>query len=739
MSTLQFAARRALLTPSNTGGGPAPPSAMISSIDNTGYGDGWAATWASGTPPTFAPDVTPLRDTIDRAAWAIVGGVPTQVRDTSDRVTYTQRIREPYNGAIVLTANMVAMSTYVYGDDLIGGTIPGGSMSSPKPVCKPTLCDMRLTDGDVYVEFAVFHRNARNGKQVAFCEFTCTDGLGNTFTRLVTNMSISTQRAADQGAVIVYAANFNEPAGFPDDRVWTVNMKAYPHFGVVSSVADSSTGTAGARGFVPQRVWKHAARFAAQPKVALTPTGVDDTVNAAGQGTVAQPGVQKVSTSEAVALANGFQSQASAMNALRLATSITGGYLDGCEMIVSNVTITLTSTPVGTYTAGKGTFVIRGDTNTLKASNVVNISTANATMRCGYLRIEGNLTITRTSIHYLISVDGLIFGGPAGAPDFNATSNGSLTNSANVGTYVEGCNFTGISTSFAANVTNNDIRLIRAANSVGGNWEAQCIVGSKFEGGAWSLNDATRGSGFVVAFNRVVKVTGQFFAINFAGVCNGGAVYQNVFEFTGTAAAGGIMYRPSGDGSPCDLFHVIEGNNTFAGAFDCGRGNIKYDETVGTYRKHTLCCDHASIHVAYNHKSDYFLYTQGSTTDAPLHTGCWSVLYGVDMEDVTTQYCSADGSSLGGPFSMAYPGLGGSVGTARSDPSGKPPNDPKFTAPACTTSITNNVYVAGAGNGNYNLDPTSPCRATQRTARLPFGIDGVARTTANCNRGALAA
>lgn len=727
----------ALSAPRSASGGGAPPAAKVSAIANSGYMDGWVGTWVGGTPPTLAPDTSPLTDFIDRAAWSLVGGVPTQVR-ASDTVTYTQRTRDPYNGAVVLTANMVAMSTYVYGDDLIGGTIAGGSMSSPKPVCKPTLADMRLTSGDVYVEYAVFHRNARNGKQVAFCEITCTDGLGNTFSRIVINPTISTARATDQAALIVYAANFNEPASLPDDRVWTCNMKAYPHFGVLSSVADSSSGTPGGRGFVPQRIWKNAARFAAMPRVAVIPGGVDDTVNAAGQGTTAQPGVQKVSTSEATALANGFQSQASAMNALRLATSITGGVLDGCEMIVSGVTITLTSTPAGTYTAGKAAFTIRGDTNTSKASNVVNIGVANASLRCGYVRFEGNLTITRSTANTLINIDGLIFGGAAGAPDFNATANGVLTNSSAVGTYVEGCSFTGISSTFNASAS-NDIRLLRGVVSPSGTWEAQCVVACRLEASALNVLDATRGAGLVVAFNYFMKISGMFFGISFAGTLNGGVNFQNVFEFIGTTTSSATSWRPSGDGATTDIFHLIQGNNTYAGAFDCGRGNILYDETVGTYRKHTLCCDYGSIHVAYNHKSDWFLYSQGSTVDAPLHTGTWSVLYGVDFEDITTQYCSADGGVLNGPFSLAFPGLGGSIGTARSMPTGKPPNDPKFVAPACTTSAANNAYSPGAGGGNYNLDPASPCRGTQRNARLLYGLDGVARTAANCNRGALAA
>jgi hypothetical protein len=117
-----------------------------------------------------------------------------------------------------------------------------------------------------------------------------------------------------------------------------------------------------------------------------------------------------------------------------------------------------------------------------------------------------------------------------------------------------------------------------------------------------------------------------------------------------TSAAQAAALRISGDSDTGSNTHVVIHNNTFAGFFINGRGNLFYEDgtTPRTSRLHSL---KGNIHVQINTKGDVFV-ADGA------RTGNWAYLHGVGCEGEFSQCVDADSGGIGSSFAQAYPGLG---------------------------------------------------------------------------------
>ena len=660
--------------------------------------NGWSATYA--TPPTFSPDTTPEVFTVTRAGYDATGTVIS----LTENLTCTQRLRQPYPNQAVLAPDQVALSDYIYATDSITGVTNNSTEVSPKPICNWVMPHRAVVGNTVTLEIVAFHRNARNREQVACVQFSVTDGT-TTVTQNVTT-SVVSGRAGDQGAVIVYQAAV-DISTLANPATITCNAKVYPWIGGAASVADSSLAS-NLREFSP-RFFRRDTTLAANPVFVYVDatTGVDAT--------------GAVSTTATVASAAPCLTIVGAINR---AVAV-NGQVDGVVIRLKAGTHLLGNTTT-TRTQTYAELLVTRDPSASRASVIMQFG-AGSRLRLGatqgFLRFT-DITIQRTGVSNIsgetTSPQTLMFDNL----DFDNGSN-NATVLANSHGHWFGVNITNAAASLFTAGT-YETRILRGVTLPnGGSIEPWLVVGCLMT----NCNAPGRGTrtstGSIWAFNQSMKMvtTG---ALGYGATENvtNIAIVQNVFEFI--SATSNPALQLSNDSNTGSNTHVVVMNNTYAGAFNNGRGNLFYEDgtTPRTSKLHAL---KANIHVQVNTKGDVFRGINEAGADASTRLGNWAYLYGVGCQDEWSQFIDANSGGLGTSFAQAYPGLHASLGT-----SATVRNDPLFT----TNQATTPGPVAGTGGGTYSLQAGSPCKARVPGPTLRFDLAGTARAATNASAGA---
>lgn len=698
MSELGFAYGFGRVGGSSTATGPSTDP-LISSIN----ADGWSATY-SETPPTFDPENDPHYVVVTRNGFNGSGAAAS----FAEAIPLTKRIRQPYPNHASPTADQVALARYVFSTDTVPGLTSNSTKASPRPVAKHAWADRRVI-GDTFpalwTETVAAHMAARNGEEVACVKFIWSDG-ANSVTQTV-SASVISDFSGDKNPVIVYRATGDVDLSSLADGQITLDKEVYPHVGTAASVRKTADETPGTRTFCTQFFTKNPALFAAPPYAYVSASGVDATVDANGVAS----GNTKVSTNAATAAANPFLTLGSAIQALKAATNITGGYVDGCVIRIDG-SVAQGLVAAGTYNANASLVIegVAGTTPTLAL-------TANWNNRLAYYwfrdmaitRTGGAWQVTSASASAQIAFENVAF-------DSGALNGAFAILAAPM--FIMGMTFTGTGThsTTLGPASNQQCRLTRGISSAvaGLTVDNFCVLGSDFVG----ISGAAAGTSYAdsqafVGFNRFMKYTGT--GGNLMGTrgdasappVDGMAFIQNLVEWSGTGNNAAI--KPSADSFVCSVTHLVMHHNTIAGFDAYGRGNILYDEHASIARTHDLCAFVGNIHTQINTKGDIFLANGARLGNFAYH-------YGVECEGEFAMFRNASAGALA--FGQDFPGMKASIGTSNTVR-----NDPLFFDYQAVTSGP----VAGAGDGTYNLQSGSPAAGRVTRQVLKWDLAGDAR------------
>lgn len=664
-----------------SGSAPGPVSDPIVQSINA---NGWSVT-TSNNPAAMEPEganakfLYVLRKGFNAAAQAIT---------FIDKLALTKRIRLPWSQHLTLTTNQCALSDFVYQDDVVVGIPNGSTKRSPKPIMNWARVDRRIIGNTLRVEAVAFHRDARDGKTLACAEFIVSDGT-NSVTAKVANMSIL-NHSGDKNAVIGYAYDF-DLTSLTDLSAITVTGNGYPHVGAAVSIR-ASNGAADSREFRALRYFKNVAKHASPPIAVVSSSGVDAS------------GV--VSLTEATAAASPFLTIAGAANGLRLATALTGGFTDGCEIRIADSEVAtgsflavtfqsqyeLTITKLSTVTRAQARLAMTASTgwrHTAIRFRDITVNRSNTAQFSGIRSVFESLVLNNNSIN------AAVFAGAAGTGYMlGVTVNGAMATNFGAGTAA--------------------LHMARGVEIVGGTTQIEpwLVLGCRFRNGTNSSNRGTRTlNGSIIAFNEYYGITGQWTSVGADENITEGAVRaQNVVEGVSTTMAN--MFAPSADGQQGDVTGLIDWHNTFVGDREICRTNMLYNETSGKQRTHELTSSIGHVTTQFNTKHDIFSGANNAYPDASERIGAWSVVYGVGFEGLFSCFRAANPTSEHPEFA----GMGASLGT-----SATVKNDPLFVD---NKAVIASPLTAGAGNGNYRLQAGSPLIGRVKKRVLPFDLDG---------------
>lgn len=715
----------------NYGGGssaPATIAAPFASVNGplTGPSAGPYESWSVeyGSQPTISANVA---FTVSRQGYTAAAATTTYL-DTMYVVKSTSAggaVRQPYPNQALQSATTAALSDYIYSTDTPSGSVTNNStFISPKPVANWATPARRLVGdsigGDtVPVEVVAFHRNARNGKQVACVVFSITDGT-TTVEATVATPEVSAY-PGDLHPVIVYKLPATDISSLNTGLI-TVNAKVYPWIGAAASVMNSADQSA-LREFSPRYFHKDATKFATPDVMYVDGTTgndataeVNDTskpaltligaINRMRTGSTGAP--WSTATTQIVIKADGTY-------ILGIASGVSSGY--GAGLLITRDTGTTTKAGVifsfgvlsngevkvngslpGAVTTACIIFKDMSASGAGGAQNFVKGTTARLECQLDQVDVDNNsrtATWSNLSDYYLW---GVTFTN-AGNGGFGASSSGqhriwrgvSMTTggSAAIEIYFHlGCDITvGTATTAAANGQTHD--------------------------------------GMILAFNQYTNInnaTPTGWLLVTTSCPNGFVIAQNIIEYT----KGGTVTHQTGishDGQANSTSHAIIHNNTYVGSYEAGRVNVFYDEGA-TARTNKLQSVVGNIFVAFYIKGDVFV-TNGT------RLGNWGPTYGVGMRGNLTQFRS--NSALGGVEAPAYEGIESSWGT-----SSTVRNDPLFTTYAATT-YNGATYTAGLGGGTYTVSSSSPAKSLLADPVLSYDFSGTVRPSTNDTAGAYVA
>ncbi|WP_150290572.1 hypothetical protein [Sphingobium estronivorans] len=677
-----------------TGGRPGAPGASAAVIGNVAA-NGWQATMVSPADLALAP-VTVLRQGFDASA---------QIRTVPETMFTTKRVRNVYPAQASLTDNQVALNDYILATDIIAGVTNDSGETSPRPLANWVTPDRLLVGNSIGgaeapVELVAFHYHMRGGRQVAAVRFLISDGT-STIAVLASTPTVS-GRSGDQNAVIVHALPATDISALAEGPI-TVNAEVYPHVGGAASVVRSADMARG-RDFSPRYFRKDVGRCAAPPLAYVSVDGND--------------GTGLVSTLASAAKTLPFLTVSAALDAIQSAYGASGSGIDGCRIrVMAGGDIMLGSGAAIAKTQKLAAVVVErdpdaafGDARLIVAGPRPRLGSGGSIMAplatgCIHLR---NLRIQRTTTSS--------FAGEAATRleivfdnvdyDNNGQAAGMFSNS---DAYVYGMTLTGATSQLVGASANGQWRVWRGLKLDNGgavfNVEGYLVVGSTIRR-TGSLGSAT---GQIHAFNRFYGAENLNAPFSVTGTDK--AAIQNVYEFVSATSA--VMTGITPDNASLGASNILFCNNSLAGFNDHGRSNHAYDEGAAQ-RNSKFIRQHGNIFVQLNCKGDVFQ-AQGT------RTGNFAYKHGVGCTDNFTQFRSANGDLVGqgASFAQDFAGLGANFGTSNSLR-----NDPLYAAPAATTAGP----VAGAGGGDYRLQPGSPCKRSA-SAVLSHDLAGNIRPT----------
>lgn len=677
---------------------------------------------SAGSPHTRTPDLAPEYLPLNRSGFDSSGNATS----ITERVILTYQLPLPFpNRTVSDPRNRVSASEYIYSTDS-GSFTNNSTLTSPQPISsfvngpdRQTVYTSGAGANTIHLEWVAAHINARNQKEIAYASCSATDG-SITTTLVAATGPAMLNSTTDLNPVIGYYCDI-DVSSLAVGQI-TANAKNYPWIGTSGSIANTSSGTAGLRGWNPQ-VWTKSstARYFAY---ANTSTGNDTTCVA--------------SQTAATALALPCLTYVGAVNKCKTTGSDTG-----------NCTIRLTwgqtfvTASATTASAATAEMIIEADPAGSGTAPILQFGATNLNLNAKYVHFR-NITLSRQGSFSLtptsggrIWLDNITYdAGSFNAVSFNASG----------GIYATGLTVTNQAATSLTLTAAQDIRLLRGCSNgtATGNLGIAfaTTVGCNFSGAVVSvIANAVLPGNTLFAFSKWLRVTGSNGIFSFGDNTNAAAAniafVQLIGEYCGnTSSTPG--FRFSGDPPiVTSLTNVLLQYATLIGANDAGRDNIFYDNNAsGVVRNHTLVGVFGSILSQPNVKSDQFVGTSGADpTDAPLHIGNWSQVFGTAWAYNLYMYPAANGVDVpdGNPtraFSQVYAGLRTIYGTS-------PVNklDPLFSTWGGPT-YNGSVYSTGTCGGDYTLQPGSPALGRVAKSILPFNLAGVARPATNDSVGA---
>lgn len=715
---------------------PPAPAQFVTRIN----AEGWSAEATNpgalpaitfSLPSELAPDTAPITMPITRPGFDATGAVTSwaALRTFTKRKRQTWATGLPDTNHPPATASTVVMDDIVYATDGTPPNVTNNSTEiSPKPIAAWVMPARLLVGNSITWEIIAFHRDYQNNRQVSSVKVRANDGTTQTPWQIVSTTSLSAGLVEDAQALEVYTGTLDITA-LATGAVW-LEAEVRPWIGMdnvtpsLSSVMRSEDNWAAglsARTFTRRYYRKDVARAAAPPLAYVASTGNDTT------------GVW--STNAATAAATPFLTLTGAHKALAGAPA-TGGIADGCRIrIVDSVALALNTIAANTC-GGAGLIVERAPTSTRAGAYITMANNYITAMSCSIAGLEGciifnDLTLERTvnsgsmrgsgsttqqQVHFQfwnITLKDATAASTAYTNGhgsyFGVTIDAATTN---YGWFTNGTPEVRIMRGMKGDFNNNNsvVSYIQCGNNV--SRRGACVLQAPVNQGCIFYN------------NVELKCNGTSTPITVGGLVAGDsivgiAIVQNLIEVIGTGTNNIIGI--SRDNGFSNTTHTVMIHNTMTGAKD-SRGNFFYDESTGTTRRlHKLLRMRGNIHVQVNVKGDVFVGVgQSNPTEAPFRTGHMHYMNGVGVQGEFVVYCSADGAQVGSSFSQMYPGMGSSVGTSQTTR-----NDPLFVNYQATTQGP----VAGAGGGDYHLQPSSPARNRVTALGLRYDLGGAARPT----------
>lgn len=677
--------------------------------------NGWQANY-NGAPPS----------TILNTAMTATG-VPGY-NSTGGTTTYsvpfriTKRLRDP--GLVSLQATKVGLSYKLPLGASVAGCTNNSTQVSPPPVANwVTRFNTVIDNGDRIVDIVAGHYYAGivAGEQVACVEVTMTDGTTTLTQKTSTTIDIS--GTGDAKTVWGYRVTFPAAsvATLNNGQI-TYNAKVYPFIGVAASIADSADYVA--RGlpitkFAPRYDVKDPTRKATPWVCYLSTTGNDST------------GIWN--DVPATALASPFLTAAGALEASKIGAIgagavIPSGHVDGCEIRAGVGTFDMPTIATAVPAKGAGIIFTRDTASTTRANAIyqvnvgyrprlgqtglyTNMTGVLTVSDCSYIR-TGTSQLTGDTQFTLLEFVNVNFNGGT-----KTTTNGnSQTNLAFWGgTVITGLPASNVS---ALGVANGRGVLIYRGVSITANgcdlWGYN-VIGCAFSAVGVITVQAGNGTqdNATICYNISTGDTSITLGAGSDQNVNGYLAMGNVFEWTTITT--NPVWRVSGDSAIGSTNHILEYQNTYAGANDCGRHNDRYvdsDTPAGSpIRTHTWQRSQNNIKVQDNSKHDLF------TPANAARIGGWETYLGCGYDSNFVQFIDAGTGS----FAREYQGPNSTVGTSNTVIL-----NPRFKNPQCTTVAAGPVYTAGAGSGDYRLQRISegnafdsPCLTGASVQLLP--------------------
>ena len=692
----QNVGNRRIIFGSNTNGG------IVSSINS----DGWSAQTQAISKLTFLPLTAPQFITVKRPGYTTTGTTTTY----TDSVAVVKQVRYPYPSYTSLNPVRVSLSEYVWASDTVTGAANLSTQVAPLPIVEWDYGGDRqtTTSNSITVQYVDAAVTARLGRQTPYSTCSATDGT-LTVTAVAT-YGIQAGWATDVNPIIGYTCTLNVTT-LAAGQI-TVNGKVYPWIGNSGSIADSSAGTAGNRGWVPQVWTKAASRYYAY----AVSTGNDTTCVA--------------STTAATASASPCATYVGAVNKCKTTAADAGN----CNIRLQAGTFVVTQAAAASATISE--MVVESDpaignctsvTLQFGATNQV-FNEKYVRLRCMALARQGTNSFTAAT-NGQIAVENVTYDATGGSFAVSFVASG--------GVYINGMTATNVvANTFQQVNTSQNIYLMRGVTDIAAaathTLPPAIIVGSKFNKPNIGYGNQTQYGDVFLGYSQFYNggIDGSYlFLVGTSSATQtlfNFAFIQSVFEYTGTAANPAVFLSAD---PPINttIQNVVIDYVTGVGGWNAGRWNVFYDNnSTTTVRYHFPGVMRSSYINQWNEKGDIFVGTNGADpTDAPLHIGNWSEYYGAGFRNNWIAYNDASQGTANGNvannFSPLFIGMNPKLGTSNTVPLAA-----LFTTYAGTT-YNGTTYAAGAGQGNYTLQSGSALKGWVPQSTLPFDLAGAAR------------
>lgn len=572
-----------------------------------------------------------------------------------------------------------------------------------------------ITGGSFTLRCCAFHQSGREGRPVRLVRFSATDGT-NTVTTDVLRPTVDSGMA-DENAIVEYIGTLSTST-LTQGATITCNFIAYPWVGDSACVMDTSTGTSdptplyGPKTAICDKSGTYGVTYAVVDAASGSdPASVsDDSGKWVGDGS--DPGTGSGVTA--------YATIARAARAVRNYNSTNRSRDDvgaGVVYVKAGSYAWLGATISGGYGTTPGTWItIKPFPAEIRANCIIN-STSGNTDISDRVKIE-NLTITSSTNNTFSGMLAMWFD----QCEFNTSGTGILNTSGSTAwlthslitqigqglrpvstanfSYglIRGCDFTSL---------NNAVLCYTAiGNTRAGSLATSFILRSGISGMLGPTTD-----NFIIAYNTIYNCDnlGVCFSFGDAGSnLFGGAIVQNVIEVAGNTGSSGMGNWGT---TLFDFYNMIIWHNTIVGQ----RNFVGYNETGTSANYRIYWSQQNNYWDRWANKGDTF-FGGGDSPGNGNRIGAWTVTNNVGSSG---NYMCQNMYSIPGNFYAEYAGIN----------SIQPDNSSSGTTTEAAFVDRQSALagVAGAGNGDYRLQSTSPLIGLPSNWILPYDLDGNAR------------